>query len=178
MSITGIAREETKGERKPPLNIALCFGRENGYRGEVFNKWYSRFARVGGESERAVSSNDDRPPPTTHTLTNQKAFKYTQSFLQRVFLRPKHSFFYVSAEKCLGWCQGVSLRHTPQWSLVIGQITNFLIKCVDKINLQVYYNNIVTDMTQSWRYRSCAIGLNGQSPYMKGVKHESSDYYG
>ena len=44
--------KETKGERKPPLNIALCFGRENGYRGEVSIKWDSRFARVGGESER------------------------------------------------------------------------------------------------------------------------------
>ena len=33
-----------------------------------------------GESERAVSSNDDRTPPTTHTLTDLISYKYTQSF--------------------------------------------------------------------------------------------------
>lgn len=62
--ILDFKHNRNQGGAQAPLKYCPVCRLRYGYRGEESNKWDSR-ARVWGGSERAVSSNDDRPPPTT-----------------------------------------------------------------------------------------------------------------
>ena len=52
----GVAKDETKGERKPPLTIALCAVLDTAVADVWSVKCKTMFARVGAESERVRGS--------------------------------------------------------------------------------------------------------------------------
>lgn len=65
-----------QGGAQAPLKYCPVCRLRYGYRGEESIKRDSRFARVGGESERAVEANASRPPPTTPHPNRPKSVYY------------------------------------------------------------------------------------------------------